>query len=384
MKKTHLTFLSFVVLMVGLGASDSLRGIFSSIFSQHFSLSATQLGLIVTVSYMGNLVFLLLGGNLLEMFPRKKTLIALTLIWMTALLAFAATDSYPILLCGMFFVMGASTLLNTTLNLITPLLFAGSPAFFVNLLFFTQGIGTSGSQSILGSLASGFSSWQKTNGGLLLLGSIGLALLCLCPVPEPDKSVQSRFSLLQILKTPCTLPYIFAFGFYFIAEHGVLNWLVVYATSGLQVKQSTAANALAIFFGCIMIGRLVLSPLVDRLGVLKSLRGFALFASILYGIGVLGGAHTLFVWALSGLFLSILYPTLVMSIRGYFPAEQVSSAAGTIISAASLFDILFNLVFGKMIDLWGYQNSIWVLPVSLCCCAVLLFFAFREPSLKSN
>lgn len=377
MKKTNLTFLSFVVLMIGLGASDSLRGIFSAVFSEHFSLSATQLGLIVTVSYIGNLVFLLLGGNLLELFPRKKSLIVLTFIWMAALLTFAVTDNYLVLLCGMFFVMGSSTLLNTTLNLITPLLFAGSPAFFVNFLFFTQGIGTSGSQSILGSLASGFSSWQMTNFGLLILGAAALILLCLSPVPEPPKAVHGSFSLLHVLQTPCTLAYIFAFGFYFIAEHGVLNWLVVYATSGLQVEQSTAANALAIFFGCIMIGRLVLSPLVDRLGVLKSLRGFALIAAVLYSIGVFGGASTLFIWAFSGLFLSILYPTLVMSIRAYFPAEQVSSAAGTIISIASLFDILFNLVFGQMIDTWGYRGSIWILPVSLCCFAALLFLVFR-------
>ncbi|MFQ9762276.1 MAG: hypothetical protein ACLRYE_03145 [Gemmiger formicilis] len=53
------------------------------------------------------------------------------------------------------------------------------------------------------------------------------------------------------------------------------------------------------------------------------------------------------VWAISGLSFSILYPTLVMSIRLYFPAQQVSGAAGTILSIASLADILFNVGFGK-------------------------------------
>jgi len=33
---TRLTFAAFVVLMVGLGSSDSLRGIFSTIFQEHF------------------------------------------------------------------------------------------------------------------------------------------------------------------------------------------------------------------------------------------------------------------------------------------------------------------------------------------------------------
>lgn len=135
MKHTRLTFAAFVVLMVGLGSSDSLRGIFSPVFSSHFALSATQLGLIVTVSYIGNLVFLLVGGNVIERFEKKKALLALTGIWMAALAVFAFTDNYYLLLAGMFCAMGASTLLNTTLNLVTPLLFASSPAFFVNLLF---------------------------------------------------------------------------------------------------------------------------------------------------------------------------------------------------------------------------------------------------------
>ena len=40
---SRLTFFAFVVLMVGLGSNDSLRGIFSTIFQEHFSLTTTQL-----------------------------------------------------------------------------------------------------------------------------------------------------------------------------------------------------------------------------------------------------------------------------------------------------------------------------------------------------
>ena len=72
MKHTRLTFAAFVVLMVGLGSSDSLRGIFSPVFSSHFALSATQLGLIVTVSYIGNLVFLWWAATSLNGLKRKK------------------------------------------------------------------------------------------------------------------------------------------------------------------------------------------------------------------------------------------------------------------------------------------------------------------------
>lgn len=368
-KQTNrLTFAAFVVLMVGLGSSDSLRGIFSTIFQQHFSLSTTQLGLIVTVSYIGNLVFLLVGGNLSARFAKKRVLQVLMLIWMAALALFALTDSYPVLLVAMALAMGSSTLLNTTMNLITPLLFTAAPGFFVNFLFFTQGIGTSGSQFFLGSMADGFPFWQYTNLGLLVLGAAAFGMLLFCQVPEepavaPGALPQAEGRLTDRLGV--VVPFVLVFGFYFITEHGVMNWLVAYGTTGLEMTQAAASRYLSVFYGGVMLGRLVLSPLVDKLGVIRSMQLFGVISGVLYVAGSLGGAALMPLWAASGFFLSILYPTLVMSIRLYFPAQQVSGAAGTIISIASLADILFNVGFGRLVDLAGYRLSICVLPVSM-------------------
>lgn len=368
-KQTNrLTFAAFVVLMVGLGSSDSLRGIFSTIFQQHFALSTTQLGLIVTVSYIGNLVFLLVGGNLSARFAKKRVLQVLMLIWMAALALFALTDSYPVLLVAMALVMGSSTLLNTTMNLITPLLFTAAPGFFVNFLFFTQGIGTSGSQFFLGSMADGFPFWQYTNLGLLVLGAAAFGMLLFCQVPEepavaPGALPRAEGRLTDRLGV--VVPFVLVFGFYFIAEHGVMNWLVAYGTTGLEMTQAAASRYLSVFYGGVMLGRLVLSPLVDKLGVIRSMQLFGVISGVLYVAGSLGGAALMPLWAASGFFLSILYPTLVMSIRLYFPAQQVSGAAGTIISIASLADILFNVGFGRLVDLAGYRLSICVLPVSM-------------------
>lgn len=368
-KQTNrLTFAAFVVLMVGLGSSDSLRGIFSTIFQQHFALSTTQLGLIVTVSYIGNLVFLLVGGNLSARFAKKRVLQVLMLIWMAALALFALTDSYPVLLVAMALVMGSSTLLNTTMNLITPLLFTAAPGFFVNFLFFTQGIGTSGSQFFLGSAADGFPFWQYTNLGLLVLGVAAFGMLLFCQVPEepavaPGALPRAEGRLTDRLGV--VVPFVLVFGFYFITEHGVMNWLVAYGTTGLEMTQAAASRYLSVFYGGVMLGRLVLSPLVDKLGVIRSMQLFGVISGVLYVAGSLGGAALMPLWAASGFFLSILYPTLVMSIRLYFPAQQVSGAAGTIISIASLADILFNVGFGRLVDLAGYRLSICVLPVSM-------------------
>lgn len=381
---SRLTFFAFVVLMVGLGSNDSLRGIFSTIFQEHFSLTTTQLGLIVTASYIGNLVFLLVGGNLSTRFSKKRVLQVLILIWMAALALFAFTSNYTVLLIGMALALGSSTLLNTTMNLITPLLFATAPGFFVNFLFFTQEIGTSGSQYILGSHADGFAFWQHTNLVLLILGAVAFVLLLFCNVPEEAAAPADAPAQKGGYDWRIIVPYVLVFGFYFIAEHGVMNWMVAYGVDGLGLPQASAAKYLSVFFGGMMIGRLCLSPLVDKLGVLKSLAAFGGVSCVLYLIGSLGGAVTMPVWAISGLSFSILYPTLVMSIRLYFPAQQVSGAAGTILSIASLADILFNVGFGKLVDMAGYAVSIRVLPLSVLAFFIvfMLFTKFCKPTQK--
>lgn len=381
---SRLTFFAFVVLMVGLGSNDSLRGIFSTIFQEHFSLTTTQLGLIVTASYIGNLVFLLVGGNLSTRFSKKRVLQVLILIWMAAVALFAFTSNYTVLLIGMALALGSSTLLNTTMNLITPLLFATAPGFFVNFLFFTQEIGTSGSQYILGSHADGFAFWQHTNLVLLILGAVAFVLLLFCNVPEEAAAPVDAPAQKGGYDWRIIVPYVLVFGFYFIAEHGVMNWMVAYGVDGLGLPQASAAKYLSVFFGGMMIGRLCLSPLVDKLGALKSLAAFGGVSCVLYLIGSLGGAVTMPVWAISGLSFSILYPTLVMSIRLYFPAQQVSGAAGTILSIASLADILFNVGFGKLVDMAGYAVSIRVLPLSVLAFFIvfMLFTKFCKPTQK--
>ena len=53
----RIALIGFAILMVGLGISDSLRGIFSGIFQTHFALTAKGLSTIIAVSYAGNLCF---------------------------------------------------------------------------------------------------------------------------------------------------------------------------------------------------------------------------------------------------------------------------------------------------------------------------------------
>lgn len=387
MKNKVLTYAGFMAVMIALGSNDSLKGIFATIFQDHFRISGMQLALIVTVSYAGNMLFLLAGGMMADRWGRKKTMLAAIVIWLLSLLLFIVTDQYSALLIGMFFSMGASTLINMSINIVTPAMFAAMPAFAVNSLFFVQGIGTSGSQSLIGRVAGDITAWKLTNLVLLAVGTAALLVLVWAKLPETgghgkpvkpeNRTAAPSFS--SYWRSTDFWFYVFIFGFYFIAEHGVLNWLVPYATSHLNMDLGKASTYLAVFYGGMTAGRLLLSPLVDRLGLMRSIRWFGAAAAVLYILGALLGGGALVLLSISGFLLSIIYPTLVMSIQTIWPNPGVSTVTGLIISVASLFDILFNLLFGRLIDTIGYQTSFLILPGSMALfCGLFWLFTARN------
>lgn len=384
-KHRTIIFAAFLLLMMTLGVSDSLRGVFSGVFGAHFGVSTSMLGQMVTVSYAGNLLFLLLGGRLMDRFQRKRVMLCVLLIWMGALLLFLVTDSYLCILVGMFFLLGASTLLSTTLNITTPLLFAASPALAVNFLFFVQGIGTSGSQSVIGNLAESFSHWKWVVVVLLVVGTLSFVLLLLffpgmSPEEDGRRTVpkEERSSFATVMRHRAFVPFVLLFAFYFIAEHGIMNWMILYGVEGLLVPKSSAANTLALFYGGITIGRLLFGTVLDRFGFVRSLCWFSAGGTLLFVAGILLGSGGLLLLGVSGFLLSVLYPSLVMLTARLWGMGAASSASGLLISLASLGDILFNALFGGLIEGVGYRSAFLVLPAAMVAFLVVLLTARRR------
>ena len=363
--------LCFGGLMLGLGSSDSLRGIFSPVFQEHYSVGGRGLSMMVVISYVGNLLFLSVGGKMMDTFDRKKVAMGMLGIWMAAVLLNVLTDSYPMILLSMFLALGASTMLNTTVNLLTPMVCAGYAGMMVNIFFFIQGIGTSGSQFLLGRFAFSYDGWKMINGVLFAVGLVSLVLFAMVNL-KPEKIKPKTIQK----KKPQDMPgasifwlLVLMMGFYFIGEHGIMNWMLTYCMNALQMPSHTASTYLSIFWGGMTVGRLVFAPVVQKLGVRKSLKYFGGAGTVLFVTGVLSGSKGVILLSSSGLLISILYPTMVLFFQQIYPVSVVATKTGAIISAATIADIVFNAGFGALSDSMGIQISFLILPV----CMVLYY-----------
>lgn len=370
--KKAVPFLCFAVLMFGLGSSDSLRGIFAPVFQNRYALSDTQLSLIVTISYVGNLLFLSLGGKLLDTFGRKTVVLSVTAIWGLSMLLNVVSDSYICILISMFFALGASTLLNTTVNILTPVVFSGYAGLMVNIFFFIQGIGTSGSQFVLGRYGLSYPGFKGVSFLLLLIGAAAGFLLILIPLggEKQPKHLQSKGKTEAPVTQANPKPAVFILlcimiGFYFIGEHGIMNWLFSYCIQAFQLPSGKASVYLSLFWGGMTAGRLIFAPVVQRQGTVKSIRIFGTVGTLLFCAGILIGENGILLLSISGLAISVLYPTMVLLIQQIYPAEVVATRTGAIISVATVADIVFNLFFGVITGAIGYRLSFMILPACM-------------------
>lgn len=352
------------VLMIVLGMSDSLRGVFAPIFKETFSLSSTQVSMIISVSYAGNLIFLFIGGKLFDTFRKKYVMLGTLFLWMSALLLYFSTKSYRLLLCGMIFSMGASTMLSTSVNLITPILFM-SPGLMMNLFNFSQGMGISGGQNVAAAFADGFRSWQILNIIMFAVGVIAVVLLLAVKIPDDNNGKNAKpTTYMSIVKNPAFIWLILMCGFYYISEHGLQNWLPTYASEHLGFTLSKGSFFTGLFYVGITIGRLIFAVLVNKLGPKKSLLGFSSFFAVLYIIGIALGKSGMYIVCGSGLGISIIWPTFVYLIQLYYPPESRGKAVGLITGLSTFFDIGFNALFGVLVEKIGFAVSIYILPVS--------------------
>lgn len=374
-KMNLIPILCFGLLMAGLGSSDALRGIFAPVFRSRYGLSDSQLSLMITISYIGNLLFLSVGGKLLDSFPRKRVAIGVTGIWIGAIVLNLATDHYNCIVVSMFFALGASTLLNTTVNILTPAVCAGYAGLMVNVFFFIQGIGTSGSQYLLGRYAFSYSGWKGINGVLLGIGALVLVLMMFLVIPETGSGKQAESGGAET-EPAAAVFWMFAamMGCYFIAEHGIMNWLLSYCINAFQMEAAQASVSLSIFWGGMTAGRLFFAPAVQKLGAVKSLYLFGGLGTAMFCVGCLLGGKGILILGCSGFVISILYPTMVLLIQQIYPKKYAATKTGAIISIATLADIGFNLVFGVAADRLGYRISFLILPV---CMAVFYLLYVR-------
>lgn len=362
------------VAMFSMAMLDNVRGVFVPSFKTAFHIQNTMIGWMLLASSLAYMAGSYIGGYAIKRFNQKKVLLAGAGIVMCGIITLVLTSHVIWFFTGMVLMNIGIALVGLSINTTIPTLKVKNHAVLMNSVHFLYGLGATFTQKSAGYLLTVGWQFKSIYLAILLFFALLMVITALTHLPEEDvsKKVSVKFSKGQ--KSVIWILSI-GLGLYIAAEIQTANWLVNYAINTFKINENAAANYTAAFFMIFSLGRLVGGFAADKIGYLKSVVISVSIASVIYTAGLLAGLNGMWLIAVSGIFFSITYPTVILAIKDYFK-DSVTQAAGLIITLSSGVNMLIGLFIGYIADLFGIHLAMFSIPLSLVLCAVLIGYVW--------
>ncbi|MBO9547317.1 MAG: MFS transporter [Caulobacter sp.] len=219
--------------------------------------------------------------------------------------------------------------------------------------------------------------------GALTLGLLLVALLVRFPAARPSIEPErpDMIATLAIARDRRAVGYAACIFLYVGVETAVYVWMPALLAAEGAKTLLPGAWALSTFFVLRAIGRFAGAWTLERLGWAQTLAVCGVAVLACFTGGLAGGhqaAATLL--PLSGLFMSVLYPTLNSRAISGFPPERHGAAAGFILFVTCLSAVLSPLAIGAVSDMFGGPRAGFVLAtgMALALAGAMLFNAAKS------
>jgi fucose permease len=245
---------------------------------------------------------------------------------------------------------------------------------FMNTVEGFFGVGAIAGPAIVATLLAAGISWKYL---YVLAAAICALLIALAaavrypPSQAPSQSSASFAHSLTMLRNPFALGFSALIMLYVAVEVAIYVWMPTYLASYAGSAGWLVAYALTIFFVLRAAGRFVGAWLLSRVSWRTVLAAFSLaivlcFAGSLYG----GPAYGVYLLPLSGLFMSVVYPTLNSKGISCFARAEHGAVAGVILFFTAFAAAVGPLAMAAVSDVFGDTKFGFVLATGF---ALLLF-----------
>jgi len=366
--------------MISIGFTENMKGLFISVFKNEFNVSNASIGLVITVSSIGYILFQFIGGTILEQLEHRRVFFISIITIIVACGILYISNSFMILLIGMFVLNAGFSLYSISTNSLNPVLFVKYQVILMNITYFCYGLGASFGQRFTGLMLQSGIGWRDL---YLLSGGIFAVLLVIfffVKMPSPDVEAKSEsISFGKVISNKLVLLYIVALGFYAAADLSVGNWFANFLESSYLFDKERSSFYLSLFFLIFTIGRFVGGFIVEKIGHFKSLKLTLITAIVLFTIGLIGGKNTVLMVSISGIFFSICFPTLIVIISNTFK-QNTSYIIGIIMTFALTINMLLNILIGLFNDQYGTFITFFLIPICLFISLIAVVFVTRDIS----
>lgn len=356
--------LLLLLMYIIVAMSDNFKGIFVPLFKEDFGVNNTQIGYVLTACLFMYALFQYIGGILIEKFGYKSIISLGFMISMGSLVVLVTCKSFLLLIIGLSILNSGIAMFNVGVNTLGPAMNVASTAVLMNFVNFSYGTGNTAMQQVTGTLLKQGVRWQTFYLVMLFCCAALFIYLLLLRIPYKPQTGGGAYKKSDFFRNKLLYAYIAAVGFYVAAEYGIGNWFVNYMSEQFSLDAERRALYMTLFFGLMTFGRLFGGFVADKLGYFRSIIIYGTIASILCVLGLSLGKSGLILFAASGFFFSIIYPTLMSTIRGAFK-DGASYVTGLILMCGTLIAMAVNLLIGIANDSFGVSFSFYIVAVCL-------------------
>ena len=377
-RTTFLALLAFLA-FISLGLPDGLLGVSWPSIRSTFGVPLDALGVLVAFQTAGYLASSSLSGRVLRVLPIGSVLALSTLAAALALLGFALTNAWAALLAFGFVAGLAGGAVDAGLNAYGARHFS---ARILNWLHAFFGLGTTIGPLIVTAVLTSGHVWRWS---YVFVGSAQLLLACTFFVTRrrwadvaPGGGASANRPMAarsrDTLRRPIVWLGMLTFFVYTGAEFVVAQWSFTLLTLHRDESVATAGLLVSLYWGSLMVGRVLFGIVADRVPLVRTLSGCLIASVVGAMLFWLEPTRTL---SFAGLMLigaafAPIFASLVILTPRWVGAAHADNAIGFQIAAAGLGGAALTASVGIVATAAGLQ-SIGVSIVILTLALLLLY-----------
>ena len=378
-RRTFLALLAFLA-FISLGLPDGLLGVSWPSIGRDFGVPLDALGLLVAFQTAGYLSSSFFSGRILQVLSIGSVLALSTIAAATALLGFALTPFWPLLLAFALLAGLAGGAIDAGLNAYGAAHFSARTLNWLHAFF---GLGTTLGPLIVTAVLNSGNVWRWSyvivgSAQLLLALTFFLTRKRWVEVAEiggesrpPVKAARTR----DTLRRPTVWLGMLTFFFYTGLEFVAAQWSYSLLTLGREVPATTAGLLVSSYWGSLMIGRILFGLVADRVPLVRTLRACVITSIVGALLFWLEPTRLLsFVGLMAiGFSLAPVFASLISLTPRRVGPEHADSAIGFQIAAAGLGGAVHTALVGVIAGSVGLE----IIGVAVVTYAVLLLVLYE-------
>lgn len=336
------------------GLSENIKGPAIPIIQHDFSLSQSQLGMLLALNSLGYLIACSFTSALSNRIGIKWTGITAFLSMALAGFIIYHSTNYAFLSVSFFLLYIGNGILEIGLGIMAARIFTKNTGTMMNLSHFFYGL----SSTVAPTIAASVMGWNISGEDIGWRGMYLLVLLLsLLPIlpsllgkfPTETHEEEESTSFRSLMRDPIAWLIVAVLSFGVVSELAIGSWLVHFLVKAYSWNLTAASSMLSMFFLFFMLARLFLGPLTDKIGFTLSITIFSAFSGVCGLAAILIGEKGAILFAVSGIGIALIYPTVMALLAKHYPTGTGIAITFTV-TLMGIASVIGNLMIGFIID----------------------------------